>query len=176
MTSLLIETQRLRLRPLKEDDAAAVFAWMGDERVAKYMRYTRFQSVSQAKEWLKSIKSQEKSFLFGFERKSDRLLIGSGAVGYVADENAWGLGYNIRHDCWNQGYTTEAVKAMMQFVIDRFDARCFYTEHALENPASGRVLEKCGLSFSHYGEYAKEDQSRSFRAGFYRGYVGTDIK
>ncbi len=175
MKKLLAETERLRLRLMEEDDAEAVFAWMGDERVAEYMRYTRFQSVLQVKEWLNSIKPQENSFLIGFERKSDNTLIGSGAVGYVEKEKAWGLGYNIRHDCWNQGYTTEAVKAMMRFVIDHFDAQCFYTEHALANPASGRVLEKCGLSFSHYGVYAKEDQSRSFRAGFYRGHVGTDI-
>ena len=41
--------------------------------------------------------------------------------------------------------------------------------HAVENPASGRVIEKCGLKFCGFGSYKKQDGSREYRAKVYKG-------
>ena len=41
-------------------------------------------------------------------------------------------------------------------------------QHAVDNPASGRVMEKCGLTFSGYGSYEKIDGSRKFESKVYR--------
>ncbi len=41
-------------------------------------------------------------------------------------------------------------------------------QHAVENPASGRVMEKCGLTFSGYGSYEKFDGSCRFESKVYR--------
>ena len=38
----------------------------------------------------------------------------------------------------------------------------------MDNPASGRVIEKCGLTFHYYGEYSKKDGSETFPAKYYR--------
>ena len=40
----------------------------------------------------------------------------------------------------------------------------FYANHAIANPASGRVMEKCGLTFDHYSEYSTFDGSETFPA------------
>ncbi len=50
-----IETERLILRPLTQEDANAVFEWAGDPLVNKYMPYPLHQSVRQAKEWIRSL-------------------------------------------------------------------------------------------------------------------------
>jgi len=58
---------------------------------------------------------------------------------------------------------------MIKFAHEIFNARCFCSNHAIDNPASGRVMEKCGLKFEHYGEYSKFDGTQTFKAKFYKG-------
>lgn len=163
-----IETERLLLRPLVPEDAEAVFAWTGDERVTEFMGYSTYSSAEQVREWLET----GSSGIWGFERKSDGLLIGSGDVhlSKSPDEAAdgfWEFGYCFRYDCWNQGYCTEAAKAMIRYAYG-CGARKFMAQHAVQNPASGRVMEKCGLTFSGYGSYEKFDGSRRFESKVYR--------
>ena len=43
--------------------------------------------------------------------------------------------------------------------------------HAKDNPASGRVMEKCGLHFDHDGEYSRFDGSETFQAKFWKMVV-----
>lgn len=163
-----IETERIILRPLTVDDAKDVFEWTGDKRVAEYMIYPCHKSIEVAKEWLKSLESLENEYTWGFVRKSDGKLIGSGGIRFRADENAWSFGYNFRYDCWGQGYATEVSKRMIEYVIAEHNACEFVAEHAVDNPASGHVIEKCGLVFDGYSEYSKFDNSRTLKCKKYR--------
>ncbi|MBQ3947734.1 MAG: GNAT family N-acetyltransferase [Ruminococcus sp.] len=162
-----IETERLILRPLTIEDAEAVFEWTGDPRVAKYMIYSTHPDILTTKTWLSSLCDLENEYTWGFVRKSDGKLIGSGSIRFRTDENRWSFGYNVRYDCWNMGYTTEAVLKMMDFVRSEHGARNFVAEHAVDNPASGRVIEKCGLHFVKYGEYTSFDGTKIFKAKIY---------
>ena len=172
MHSVTLETDRLILRPLTVDDADAVFVWASDPEVNRYMSYPLHTDVEVTRQWLRSVEqdSEEQAglenYTFGFVRKSDGLLIGSGGIRRQEDDT-WDFGYNLRRDCWGRGYTTEAVKAIIDFARGR-GAKVFAAHHAVDNPASGRVMEKCGLTFRHYGEYSKYDGSETFRAKFYR--------
>ena len=105
---------------------------------------------------------------FGFVRREDGLLIGSGGVYPWSDGRTWTFGYNLRRDCWGQGYATEAARAMLAFAGETLGARVFVAEHAVDNPASGRVMAKCGLVFDHFGEYSKLDGSETFKAKSWR--------
>ncbi|MBQ9898662.1 MAG: GNAT family N-acetyltransferase [Ruminococcus sp.] len=155
-----LETDRLILRPLTVEDAEDVFGWTGDERVARYMIWTAHPDISATREWLKTTADLENEYLWGFARKSDGRLIGSGSIRYRTDEQRWSFGYNIRHDCWNMGYTTEATLRMMDHVREVHGAKRFVAEHAAENPASGRVMEKCGLHYVRDCEYTRFDGTR----------------
>ena len=162
-----IETERLILRPLTLDDAEAVFEWTGDERVTKYMSYSTYDSVEQVREWIKTVER-----IFGFVRKTDGLLIGSGEISPDSrGDDFWGFGYNFRYDCWGNGYATEAVKAMIKYAYENFGVRKFCSSHAEENPASGRVMEKCGLKFDRYGTFRKMDGSLEMRSKIYVGFI-----
>lgn len=164
----IIETERLILRPLTVADARAVLEWAGDERVSRFMSYTGYNDIKIAEEWLKSLADEKSEWNWGFVLKKDGNLIGSGSTGanlYMKDY--WGIGYNIRYDCWNKGYTTEAMKAIIDFAHKELGVNKICADHAVDNPASGRVMEKCGLKFHHYGEYTKLDGSQTFKAKFY---------
>lgn len=115
------------------------------------MVYNTYINVQQAVEWLKFIKTNAKDYYFGFARKSDEKLTGSGSIGHDSKcDGCWGFGYNFCYDCWGNGYATEAVKAMIKYAYDNGGAIKFTASHAEPNKASGRVMEKCGQWY--YGE------------------------
>lgn len=164
----VLETERLILRPLTVEDAGDVLEWASDERVTRFMSYTGYDDIHIAKEWLSSLNNEKTEYNWGFVLKETGKLIGSGFIGEdKLMDGYWGFGYNIRYDCWNKGYTTEAMKAIINYAHNVLGVHKICSDHAVDNPASGRVMEKCGLKFHHYGEYAKLDNSQTFKAKFY---------
>ena len=165
----VIETDRLILRPLTVADAHDVLEWSSDERVTKFMSYTGYDDINIAIDWLSSLASEKNEWNWGFVLKENGKLIGSGSIGPDSFiEGYWGIGYNIRYDCWNKGYTTEAMKAIIEFAHTELGVNKICSDHAIDNPASGKVMEKCGLKFDHFGEYTKIDGSKTFKAKFYK--------
>ncbi|MDO5144281.1 MAG: GNAT family N-acetyltransferase [bacterium] len=160
-----IETRRLLLRPLRLEDAEAVFAWVGDPEVNRYMIYPLYTDPRRVEAWIASLDGD--SGEFGFVLKETGMLIGSGSVAFRSEHQAYELGYNLRRDCWGMGYATEASRAMIRWVYDTLGARDFVAAHAVKNTASGRVIRKCGFQLAHGTQYAKQDGSAVFDAYFY---------
>jgi ribosomal-protein-alanine N-acetyltransferase len=160
---LTITTERLILRPLTLNDAEAAFEWTGDERVAKYMIYSTHENVETTKEWLRTVKTTDTQYEFGFVRKSDNKLIGSGGI-KLKEDGFSEFGYNFRHDCWGMGYATEASKTMIELVRSKYGNVPLRAECAAENTASAHVIEKCGLHFVGFGEYQSYGGKKTFKA------------
>ncbi len=146
-------TERLRLRPFRDGDAEAMFRnWTNDEEVARFCRWYRHKELKSTK-WLLDLYLREAAE--GFDHRwgitlleNDDEVIGSVEVVGVKnhDQNAE-IGYVMARRYWNKGYTTEAVKAVIEELF-----RCGYTvvcgRRHTDNPASGRVMEKCGMHFT----------------------------
>lgn len=169
MHQYVLETERLILRPLTVADAAAEYVWLSDPEVNHFMPYNLYTSVEQAEDWLRHVEQNKDTYHFGFVRKEDGLLIGAGSISPEPDVHdglpgAWSFGYNLRRDCWNQGYATEATRAMIDFAHRTFGVKDFCATHAAENPASGRVMEKVGCTFHHFSEYTTFDGTQTFPA------------
>lgn len=168
----VLETERLILRPITPDDADEAFVWLSDEKVNKFMPYNLYTNTDEVLHWINIILPNDNNFHWGFVLKENNLLIGSGSIGPAKnDPNAWGFGYNIRSDYWNKGLTTEATKQMIVFAHKEHGIKEFVADHAIDNPASGRVMEKCGLVFDHYGEYSTFDGKETFKAKFYKMHL-----
>ncbi len=134
-----IETQRLILRPLTEQDAQDVFEWVGDPQVNRYMPYSLYQNIGQVKEWISSIEEDEN--LFGFFLKSQGKVIGSGDISYDPKRKDYELGardFGANHA--NANAASGRVLAKCGFAFDhygqysRFDGSetfeaSFYTLH-----------------------------------------------
>ena len=165
----ILETERLILRPLTVADAAAEYVWLSDPEVNRFMPYNLYTSVEQAEEWLRHVEQCEDEYHFGFVRKEDGVLVGAGSIGPKDERpysmpDGWEFGYNLRRDCWNKGYATEATRAMIDFAHRTFGVKDFYASHAVENPASGRVMEKVGCTFLRFSEYSTFDGTQTFPA------------
>ncbi len=171
-TTPVLETERLLLRPITPKDADAAFVWLSDEKVNKFMPYNLYKNTDEVLYWINMIIPRDNNFHWGIVLKESNLLIGSCSIGPDKKEpGAWGFGYNIRSDYWNKGLTTEATKRMIEFAHKEKGIKDFVSNHAVDNPASGRVMEKCGLTFEHYGEYSTFDGTQTFKAKFYKMHL-----
>lgn len=169
MHPYILETDRLILRALTPDDADAAFVWQSDPVVNRYMRYSLYTNVDDTRRWLASV--QDSIHDFGVVRKADGLLIGSAGIYPTEDPAVWELGYNLRQDCWNQGYATEASRVLLRYARDTHGIHRFVAAHAMQNPASGRVMEKCGFTYDHDISYSRFDGSETFASHSYTLYM-----
>lgn len=171
MKLAVIETERLILRPLELSDAEHIFkSWASDPRVTKYMTYTTHKSSEETKEWLESVvqKTENKesnTIDIGFQLKENGKLIGTGGAYYIPEIDRWSLGYNLAFDYWRQGYTSEAMKGLTEY-LRGMGIKRFISDHAVDNPNSGKVMEKIGMKFDHMGSYTCHD-GRTFEAKYY---------
>ena len=164
----VLETERLILRPITIDDAGAVYQWASDERVTKYMSYPTHTDISQTKAWITSTFTDETEWNWAFVLKSENRVIGTGSIGKsIYLEGYWGFGYNLHYNYWHKGYCTEATKAIIDYAHSKLDVNKVCACHAVDNPRSGRVMEKCGLTFDHFGTYSKFDGSKIFKCKYY---------
>jgi ribosomal-protein-alanine N-acetyltransferase len=82
-------------------------------------------------------------YAFGIRLKTDNKFIGS--IGFINENGKVQFGYAISPNYWNQGFTTEACKAVLEILKKQHDVHRIWTFIDAENTASGKVLEKCGL-------------------------------
>lgn len=146
-----IETERLLLRPLTLEDAPAMFTnWVTDQDVARYVTWDTHTSLEETREllslWVKQY-DQPDCYIWGMVIKETGELIGTFAFTGVSDRDQVAeLGYAIGKNWWNQGYTTEAGRAILSFAFDQVRLNRIQAVHDVRNPASGRVMEKLGMT------------------------------
>ena len=77
-----------------------------------------------------------------------------GCIGYYTHEtsnipigeNDCEVGYWVRKPYWNKGICTEALKLMLDYCIQVKHLENIWADHFTGNPASGKVMVKCGFS------------------------------
>jgi len=72
------------------------------------------------------------------------------------------------HKYWNQGLTTEAAKAIIDFGIKQLVQKEFISWHAVDNPASGAVMRKCGFIYEKNEVHTKFDGITSYDSKLHR--------
>ncbi len=152
----VIKTERLLLRPLTDADAAEMFKnWTWDERVSRYCRWHPHKSIEETKQLLKMYKTQAESgfdYRWGIELEKGTTLIGIIDVVNLSDDKLTAtVGYNLAYYYWNKGYATEALNAVIIYLFKNGVNR-IVAEHHIDNNASGRVMEKCGMKFTHFSK------------------------
>ena len=145
----MIKTKRLTLRRFETSDADKMFTnWASDIEVTRYMRWQPYESVDGVKtmldEWIGSYKND--NYYHWAICPDEGEPIGSVGV-YIASEHDHraGLGYCIGRNWWDKGYMSEAVKAVIDYMYTNTDVERIEAYHAVENPASGKVMQKAGM-------------------------------
>ena len=148
----VIETERLILRKFTMNDAENVLKnWASDDEVTKYLAWPTHKSIEDTKAFIGGVIEQYKSdrtYEWIIEYKENREVIGS--IGVVSSYDEIGsahIGYCIGRNWWHKGITTEAFKAVIKFLMCEVKVNRVESRHDVNNPNSGKVMEKCGLKF-----------------------------
>ncbi len=147
----IIGTRRLILRPLRESDAAAIFALFNDWNVVRWLSsppwpYTRADADRYVRAVLDGTHVSEAVFAITLQ---DRLIGTIGLRRWPASKLQNGAGLNIGYWLgpahWRHGYMTEALRALVNHVFALTPADTIYCGAFAENRASLRVQEKAGF-------------------------------
>jgi [ribosomal protein S5]-alanine N-acetyltransferase len=149
LSTPVLSTARLRLRPVTSTDAEALFALHASAVVLRFWDSPPWDEPGRAERFIASCREMAENgsgIRPVIERASDGAFIGwcsvtrwnpvyrSATLSYVLDDGAWG-----------HGYATEAVGALLQWAFDVLDLNRVQAETDTRNTASARVLEKLGF-------------------------------
>lgn len=142
---MFARTTRLLLRPGWAEDAPALAAAIADERIVRNLATAPWPyGLDDARHFLASRPDPGLPRLLMFERTAGApRLVGSCGLKPVAP-GAVEMGYWVARADWNRGFATEAGAAVIDIARTLRLAR-IEAAHFVDNPASGRVLEKLGF-------------------------------
>ena len=139
----------IKLRPFALEDAPRVRLLAGDFAVAETTALIPHPYGSgMAEEWIATHQAQRDrgiAFVYAITQAEDGLLIGAIETRPVADEHE-NFGYWIGAPYWGRGFATAAARAVVALTFGYLDCDQMTASHLARNPASGRVMEKCGLT------------------------------
>lgn len=144
-----LKTERLLLRAFSPEDASAVQAHCGNWNIARMLTRVRHPYTRDlAESWIASHAEDWRSgaeITFCIELDGEAV----GAVGLRRTEGrAYEIGYWLGEPFWGKGIVTEAARGAIRFAFEELGADKLTSGHFLDNPASGRVLEKCGFRYT----------------------------
>ena len=143
---MFARTERLLLRPGWREDAPALFRAIADERVVRNLATAPWPyRLEDAEAYLSADRRPWEPSLLIFRRTAAAPEL-VGTIGVARRPNGEiELGYWIARRYWNRGYATEAGKAVVHAARHALRLPRLGAGHFLDNPASGRVLEKLGF-------------------------------
>lgn len=165
MRTMPFETEHLRLRPLREEDAEYLFAMDSDPEVMRYISATFSppESKEGALSWIRSMHERyydagSRYGVFAAIEKATEDFIGwfilRPALHYrFAKEAQFAeteleLGYRFLRKFWGRGYGTEGSLALVEYAREDDEITAIVAIALVANRASTRVMEKAGLSLS----------------------------
>ena len=148
-----LTTERLTLRRFElEDAASAYYNWTSDPEVTKYLTWPTHQSVEQTEQVIKEfwIANYDKKDFYEWAIELNEIEQPIGSISAVrVDDNidAVEIGYCIGREFWHKGYTSEALKEVMRFFFEEVGDGRVCARHDVNNPNSGKVMQKCGMEY-----------------------------
>jgi RimJ/RimL family protein N-acetyltransferase len=149
---IILETERLLLRELVEEDARDVYAINSNPNVMRYMGGEAI--LLSPEEALAVLRTRILPLYarYGMDRwavvlRDSTSLIGLCGLRYLPKTNEYDLGYRLLESHWGKGYATECARAVLEYGLLKLPGARIVGRAYLENVASIRVLEKIGMQF-----------------------------
>jgi RimJ/RimL family protein N-acetyltransferase len=147
----VLETKRLALRAPRLEDAKMVAALANDRRIAENTaRIPHPYKVADAESFISGANRSGGEAVFLVTLR-DKTVIG--ACGIMFHEETPELGYWLGVPHWGNGYATEALHALIDYAFTDLGHDALQAGARVTNPASRRVLEKCGFQWTGVGLY-----------------------
>lgn len=141
-----METERLMIDAVRETDKEDYFINISHDKKVLETFICRY---AESLEEFDFSSYPGRRDLFAIRLKETGRLIG---ILLYFDETADSceIGYGIGSGFWNRGYATEAVKGFLAYLFREKGMKTVYASFFTGNDASRRVMEKCGMRYSHF--------------------------
>lgn len=168
-----LETERLILRRYRSSDAEDIFAnWASDAEAARFWSWEPHRDISTTKalleQWIRGY-DDPATYHWAIEHK-----ISGQAIGYIylnavnEAERSAAVHYLLSRWYWNQGLMSEACRRVIDFALHEAGFRRIESWHHRDNPASGKVMQKCGMTLVRMEYKAMECERLSGEYCFYQ--------
>ncbi len=148
-----LETARLFLRCIEKRDVQDLYDnVLCDNRVAEFLMWKAVSNLEEARKCVKRwIRRNKKKDIFNrwviVEKESTKVIGYIGAFCYNKISKSISVGYTLGYNYWGKGYATEVLNELITYLfnkapisINKIEGQC-----AVDNIASAKVMEKCGM-------------------------------
>ena len=147
----VLETKRLALRAPRLEDAKTVAALANDRRIAENTaRIPHPYKLADAEGFISGVNKSGGEAAFLITLRDDTII---GACGLMNQDGTPELGYWLGAPYWGKGYATESMHAVIDYAFTDLGHGALQAGARVTNPASRRVLEKCGFQWTGVGLY-----------------------
>lgn len=158
---MTIETSRLILREMTDDDFSALYAILSDPETMRY--YPQPYDEAGVRRWINWCRDSYAKHGFGLwavTLKDTGEFIGDCGISLQPIHGQWlpEVGYHIRKDLWRKGYASEAAAACIRLAFERFDFPAVYSYMNADNEPSYRTAMKNGMTQTD--EYTDDHHGR----------------
>ena len=145
----MMETERLILRPWRESDAEALFKYASDPDVGPRAGWPPHKSVEESLQIIKTVFNTPTMWAVELKETGEAI----GCVGYLPasvsnlqiPDDQCEVGYWIGKPYWGRGICTEALRLVIDYCFNVKHFTVLWGDFFPSNPASGRVMTKCGF-------------------------------
>ncbi len=155
----MLETERLKFRPLTADDLDIFAETRSDPEVTKYLGGLEKQNREAIEKRMPFYLASHEKFGFGFCLmiwKETGEIIGSAGIQPLEETGEIEVGYNMKKPFWGKGIGTEAAMAWLNHGFNVAGLERIVAVAHPENKGSRHIMEKCGMTFEkiewHYDQ------------------------
>lgn len=153
---MILETEKLILRPWAENDAEDLYQYAKDPAVGPIAGWSVHTSVENSKEIIRGVLSAPETYAVVLKETgrpvgSAGLMIGKTSNIGLPDTEAE-IGYWIGVPYWGRGLIPEAVRKMIKYGFEELNLEKIWCGYFDGNEKSKRVQEKCGFQYHHTSE------------------------
>lgn len=148
---LILETERLRLRPFETRDVEAFSRYRSDPEVARYQGWDAPFSLEQAARFVKEMQSEQPGrpggwYQLALELKATGEMVGDCAfIVLFEDSRQAELGFTLAREHQGKGYAREAVDKLLGYLFSDLRLHRVRANCDPENTNSRRLLERLGM-------------------------------
>lgn len=139
------------MRKFELQDADELFRILSDEEVNRFLPWFPHKTREETLRFLQDsvFADYDKAIAYRYAvvlRSESRVIGYLSFLGIDEKERSGDIGYGLLREYWGKGIMTEAVKALL-FRLKADGFRYATATHDVQNPASGRVMQKCGMRY-----------------------------
>lgn len=142
----VIDTERLRIRPMRIGDVLTLKEWLPDPSVYTYWGKGPSKAEKNPELLFEKEEKPTKSFHLGIALKDSDKVVGDIYVYLIENDRMASVAIRLAPFCQGKGYGTEALSAITEFCFKNTELQRLWTEVDLRNIPSQKMLKKCGYT------------------------------